>query len=165
MTKKQWKNSVDVWKPYFDQSYTYCEFAELKNFLIDPSEIIGLSRPENEINERRMKQLSSQVELNGWNYNLPMCVHLYKIPFGSYLVGRDGNHCTLLATEMGLTKIQADINIIIPHCIINKDIKSVLEIIEEETTSDNDLDIYQKKNKILLDLASKFGLLPHSLKE
>lgn len=94
-----------------------------------------------------------------------MCIHLYKIPFGSYLVGCYGNHRTLLATEMGLTKIQADISIIIPHSIINNDIKSVLEILEEVTTSDNEIDIYHFKNKILLDLSSKFGLLPRSLKE
>lgn len=77
---------------------------------MDPSRFIALSSDyEMVCDDYRMRQLRDKVNKNGWNDPDPSTLKLTRLPHGDYVVDGFGNHRALLANEMGLKQIFANV--------------------------------------------------------
>jgi hypothetical protein len=158
----RWLDSYLIWKPFFGQTYSYCELLDINNKSVLVKDIIGLSRPPKEINnDKRTKQLRQSVANHGWvnNYFNHSPVHLYKLPYGKYVVGSDGNHRTYFADKEYIDCINAEVTIIIPNAYIPEETKSTLVELQEAYFKDSRPELNDIRKEILLGIARELRLL------
>ena len=106
---KKWLETDKELEPYYDDF----DFIDVGIQTIDPRKIIALSRKYVTIfNDNSMQKLKAKVLEHGWNDPFPQSLHLVKLPSDVFVVESGGNHRAILANEMGLTEIMANITVI-----------------------------------------------------
>lgn len=124
---KEWLRGEDV---LGSDGYRYVDIGVI---YVKTEEIIALSLwpPEKVATDEKMVRLIDKVKREGWNDPFPQTINLYKIPNGKYIVGEGGNHRPMLASELGISEILANVCIVIPEDFIPLDANR--EIVSIET--------------------------------
>jgi hypothetical protein len=103
--------------------------------LIDPTNIIALSRPYEQIcNDSNMQYLRESVAKRGWQDPHPQTLHLLRLPEGQYTVSSGGNHRAILSNELGLKEIKSLISVLIPQSFLNDKTKKLLSKASDKRT-------------------------------
>lgn len=121
---------------YPDGSYYILNIGIRK---VETKDIIGLSLwpPEKLVIDKKMKRLRSSVVEKGWHDPNPEDLHLYLIPEGKFTVSTGGNHRSILADELKISRIEAFISLVVPKLKIND---KIVNLIEKHTNKIKDIE-------------------------
>ena len=146
MIKKYAKNDDDYYLYEYKCNYAYTD------------EIVGLSY-RGVLRQEKLDRLYDSIKEHGYYYDRYQDLHLVYLPDKTYTVSSGGNHRPYLAKMMGIKKVMAYIEILIPKNILtDQEIKRCEEIIEEEGFDLN------YSNPYFYGLCEKYDLLPPKLK-
>jgi len=148
---KRWFTYKELMESYTDGSYFQFDCGICT---VPTKDILGLSLwpPAELLSDSKMGHLRESVNRKGWNDPYPGDLNLRRLPNGVYTVCEGGNHRPLLADELGIREIQANVVLVVPISMIDSKVLSEMEqklrIIESLEKDAKDLNAFLQSQGI-----------------
>lgn len=111
---------------------------------INPKRIVALSRPYAEISiDSNMSTLRRRVSEQGWKDPQPKMLDVFRVPDGTLIVVRGGNHRAVLANELALTEVTANVTVLVPYEAIPASVMD--RHAELEAAYDREVELYHQR--------------------
>lgn len=125
-----WLYFDDVLRPY--GSYRILNVGVSQ---VNPSDIVALSISVNDVlTSGKLQKLEKKIKENGWKDVSPVDLHLIKMPNSKYTVESGGNHRAYYSRMNGIKLIKAFVDVLIPYEMINPNILSNIEKLDDAYT-------------------------------
>lgn len=152
-----WEYYRDLVSPYGEAMEDYYLYSYEYQYVYS-DEIIGLTHGT-VLSQEKLDDLYDSIMQQGYFYERYEDLHLVYLPNKRYTVCTGGNHRPYLAKLLGIKKIMAYVEILIPKSIITEaEIEECEEILKEEGVNVN------TSNPYFYRLCEKYNLLPPKMK-